>query len=538
MSFRLLGIAGIVLSGWVSIAHSMSCDEIANPQSTPQLQPNENSISAETFYKNARADADRTWATFGDLSKTDASSTSAIVEAFDITNEHLEEQIKIRKCLVKADCFIGTITGLKKAKPLTSWFDLRLEYAALKESFKLALVRDMGILVAPSDFPRVPRRALDRVIKLSEKIHAAYPTGRITLDQLKSLFIRKFPTQRANIESLLTHKTVVWVDMQLHEFIRRTPAQLINEGSYGKLLRSIMGTVAFSAAFMPKDIAEELKEERLARAVKAGFYFGVTYLFDDLMDTDKILSSSEKKTFFKSVLAALQGADVSSLPIPDSPAAAQVFESYRGLLELYPFETNRRLYYSYLTLAMAQIEECNRNFESLYTENEIYGPLIVKSAYTRILPAVITDAPITDSFVEHSNRAALVNQLMDDFHDFYDDYEEGVFTPFTYYAKKGRHIGMEHPFKVYLSGIAQMIAATGGPSVQRVWMIQVFRTLKQFKNSFGRNRLEQFFKDYPLNDPELQAAVLRSIDTSELIPDHEMIMARKATEYAKQVRGF
>src|SRR5690606_17133609 len=96
--------------------------------------------------------------------------------------------------------------------------------------------------------------------------------------------------------------------------------------------------------------------------------------------------------------------------------------------------------------------------ETSYTNEQLYIPIILKSASSRLIARSVTNAPEDEGFNRRTFFYGIYNQLADDFADMFDDERAGAVTPYTYYLKyRDRRPDLINPFELYWAVIAHLI---------------------------------------------------------------------------------
>src|SRR5690606_10339338 len=108
-----------------------------------------------------------------------------------------------------------------------------------------------------------------------------------------------------------------------------------------------------------------------------------------------------------------------------------------------------------------QSQEIDRNkslSQKNYTNEEIYTPVILKSAASRLIIRSIIGAEEDEGFDQRTFYYGLYNQLADDFADMFEDLEKKAVTPYTYFLTYHQvRSDLINPFEMYWTVISYLI---------------------------------------------------------------------------------
>ena len=420
--------------------------------------------------------------------------------------------------------------------------------SGLERSFKdtgmFALMRDMGRAYNSGATAALApiRRALPGILST-----AHFGRNPITADDHRrvfrsledfTVFVQRWITPDAGAigRAMLRPEAVQWLYDHIVELIRVVPEKVLSNGIFGKICRSLFGTMAFKVSHLPKEVTQARMDREVFECIQAGFHFGRTYLFDDLLDLDT--PADEKKRLLKATLDQLTGVPIEDPP--SNPASRMVIDSLQAFRTIYGEAHARSIYNAYLALAMAEIQEGKKSYDALYAEKEIYVPLMVKSAYTRIIPALLGRFPITTNFLAHAYMTSLHHQMLDDFKDLKDDLADNTFTPYTYYVRgRGANPDFRHPLPVYLHAISMIVRKLGNePEIRRLWISRMVLGLKVFEFKGGKGSLKKFLADHPHGEKDFEELLLKVAGATEVVLDPESILASLTSTSSMYVRGM
>jgi len=511
---------------------------------TKFLDGTEPSVTGEAMYAAALQDAGAVWQLYLDDSLQAPSCAAQWGADLETSTRRLRKFGFIRKSAWLLDTLLKPISALL---PCASPFQRRLLRTTLDRSFqdtsKFALMRDLGRAYHSGATAQMAplRRAMPGV--LSE---AQFGRDPITPEDHRrafrsledfTLFVSRWiPAEGGVAIAMRQPEAVKWLYDHIMEFIQVVPEKVLSNGTFGKICRSLVGVIAFKISHLPKDISQARMDREIFECVQAGFHFGRSYLFDDLLDLDT--APEEKKRLLTSTLNLLQG-----LPIVDPPrdrASELVIESLQAFRTMYGEQHARCIYNAYLALAMAEIHEGKKSYDGVYAERDLYAPMMVKSAYTRIIPALLGRFPITTNFLSHAYLTSLHHQMLDDFKDLKEDLEDNTFTPYTYFVRnRGKNPNFRHPLPVYLHAIDLIVRKLGDdPEIRRLWISRMILGLRVFEFKGGPGALGRFFADHPTGEKDLEGQLLRAAGVSEVVLDPESILASLASTSSMYVRGM
>lgn len=244
-----------------------------------------------------------------------------------------------------------------------------------------------------------------------------------------------------------------WLPDQFEIALNAIPEPILEEGGFGKVCRVIGGVFLYALTGLDHIKTSDDATSRMEKAIRGGYYFGMFYpLIDDILDHPEVLSEQEKKELIELLEHWIVG-DFSPHNTLSTHTSMKLLEKiFCEFHELFPLQENETLYRSALMLFFAQIDDGNKSFDQQYSPEEIYVPIIIKAAYTRILAASISGIEISDHLLNHMKKIGLNLQLMDDFRDCFSDCKNRQFTPFTYYLL-GKAKQQINPFAMYLASL-------------------------------------------------------------------------------------
>lgn len=514
-------------------------------ESAPYLDGSICEFAGEAIYAASIHDAEATWDLF--LEDRGKATFSADWWAPDLKASHrrLRKYVWARRAAWVADAILKPISWLFPCSSLCQQQLLERHLAtAFRDTERFANMREFGL---PLDkgidgtletirhaLPELLSRAqFTRKLPTPEDYRRAFST----FETFSGNLLKWVPPDNPLCRALTQPETMRWFYDHVLEVIQVFPERLLAEGAFGKFCRSLFGVVAFKISHLSRDISQAHLNREVFESIQAGIHFGRTYLYDDVLDS-KDYPREEKERFLNAVARLLSGHEIDYTPT--EPAARLVIESLLAFKTLFGEQLVRPIYNSYLALARASVTEGKRKHDGVYSEKEIYGPLVVKAVHTRILPALMGRLPITQEFLAHAYLVSVHNQMEDDFKDVGDDLASNTFTPYTHYVRgRSANPDLRHPLTVYLHAVSVIVRKLGdAPEVRRLWLTGLIDGLRILRFKGGPGSLRKFFQDHPTGNRKFEELLLQVSDVSEVVLNAESIMAGLASTASMHVRGM
>ena len=283
-----------------------------------------------------------------------------------------------------------------------------------------------------------------------------------------------------------TEETLYWLMGKLGQVQSNMPAELDQTHGMRKLVKIIAGVVLHQFIDMPKsgssnpDLknsavraegeSQAEKKRNLDAAIRLGYSYGITYPFiDDLQDSASALSAEEKEIFNKAIRRSLLQGKVVEFPQFTKNNEQCMAFVYRELAEGFEYIRDYRtpqaahdFFEQAFIFFEAQDIDRRRSFsDKCYTMEELFLPVILKSAGCRLIARELLDSQMDESFNYHTFCFGIYNQFNDDIKDIFSDLAEGNVTPYTYYLqqKEGseKPISLVNPYKIYWSVVFYLI---------------------------------------------------------------------------------
>lgn len=330
---------------------------------------------------------------------------------------------------------------------------------SLLETEKIAIMRDLGKdpakIASPFDYIGGPFQKSLAIQRLLDSISWNSKTKSFTLPFLQFL---------ANNQPIYQ-----WVHERIKEMADSLPEILAREGFYGKLVRSMIGVVGYC---FKKD-----KAYNLERAVSLGFWFGVLYLYDEVLDIPNLVSNEEKVWLSKRVHSFCIGKPGPAVRESLSDTSLWLNCAFDELAILCP-RPEYQPFYSLLGLLAKAQEQEYASEEGAADIVSIYTLISMKSAMTRLIPAALAGWKITESYFKYSLVTGVANQLLDDLRDIPEDLINCVPTSYTRHLKGEP---FEHPLKTYFRALETSICLLKPKNkltIRVLWSIRLTQALR------------------------------------------------------------
>ncbi|MET1254330.1 polyprenyl synthetase family protein [Aliikangiella maris] len=239
--------------------------------------------------------------------------------------------------------------------------------------------------------------------------------------------------------------TCFWLINKLSKIQNNLPQGIDATHAMRKLVKIIAGVVLHQLLAMPADLNRTDRRRKLAQAIKLGYSYGLTYPFiDDLQDSATALSQQEKQQFNQAIRQSLiQGKVVTCPPFRAENQAAMRFV-YQSLSEAFEtiktclsaMQAKQFFEQAYIFFEAQDIDRQRSLNQSTYSLDELFLPVILKSAGCRLIAKEIVSCQVDENFNYHTFCFGIYNQFNDDIKDIFDDLAQGNLTPYTYYYRQ------------------------------------------------------------------------------------------------------
>ncbi len=325
-------------------------------------------------------------------------------------------------------------------------------------------------------------------------------------DADQSLVNNEFIHQKAKAYQVVD--TVNWLKAKLALLQQKMPEELDKTNGLRKLVKIIAGVVLHqfidqSSKMNPSEIAT-----RLDSAIRLGYCYGLTYPFvDDLQDSSTALNAEEKHQFNQAIRESLLQGEVVAFPEFSEKKQEKMQFVYSELKAAFeyikdnqPLEQVREFFKQAFIFFEAQDIDRQRKLENKnYSDEELFIPIILKSAGCRLIARELVECKVDDDFDYRTFCFGIYNQFNDDIKDIFDDIEEANVTPYSYYLTKlnaNESIENLNPYRIYWAVVSYLINEVyhGEPKTRQLFLERCINAHKSLKNSIGEkayNELQQ-----------------------------------------------
>lgn len=296
-------------------------------------------------------------------------------------------------------------------------------------------------------------------------------------------------------------QTMIWLFEKLAAVRKHLPYEI--DGLHGerKLLKIIGGVFLHMNEEMVRKSKKDEKRKKIDEAIRLGYCYGLTYPFiDDLLDAN-VLSSEEKQQYSEIIRQALLTGNVSNWGKWSEENKKLMDFVHQELKEAFEYirsyqKSNKRDEFFEQAYIFFNAQEIDRNkslSNSHYTNEEIYIPVILKSASSRIIARSLINPSEDSLFNHHTFLYGIYNQLADDLTDMFDDLEKEVVTPYTYYFRyHHKRPDLVNPFELYWTVIYNLIhyVYEGDLKTRDVLLSRAINGLKRLRRKLGKEKYD------------------------------------------------
>ncbi|WP_185964517.1 polyprenyl synthetase family protein [Aliikangiella marina] len=235
--------------------------------------------------------------------------------------------------------------------------------------------------------------------------------------------------------------TFIWLMGKLAKVQKNLPNEIDQTNGMRKLVKIIAGVVMHQLIDMPKSTSPKRRKRLIEKAIKLGYYYGLTYpLVDDLQDSASALNCQEKDSFNQAIRNSLVSGKVVEFPEFSAKNQSRMRFIYRELGESFEYirsaqsaqKAQQFFQQAFIFFEAQDIDRKRKLGEKNYSYEEIFIPLILKSAGCRLIARDMLETNDDNTFDRNTFCFGIYNQFNDDIKDIFDDIEEGNVTPYTF----------------------------------------------------------------------------------------------------------
>ena len=412
---------------------------------------------------------------------------------------------------------VGTFLYGKKASPAPSnyiaylhWLDRRGKLEDyLVRSVSYIYMRDLGKDLSQSKVQESVQRT---VCQLKEKITSQQKDiPDLEIVNLSWLY-RK--AQESGVES-----TFLWLLGKLKMVAAHIPPEMNTDQSQRKLIKIIVGVLMYELEDINEHTPVDERTRRIDQAIRLGYAYGLTYPFiDDLLDA-RILSSDDAKRYSDFIRKTLLTGVIPPLEnVWEAKNIHLITFIHMELSEAFLYiqahqnSSSVKQFHRYAYIFF-QSQEADRN-KSLsyahYTNAEVYVPVILKAAFSRLMVRSILRINQDDGAEKRIFYYGLYNQLADDFTDIFEDMENQVVTPYTYYLTYHKERpDIINPFQFYWIVIAYFIREVVGQdaATTEVILSRAIHGLKRLRQRVGIEKYQEIMQGLSFGNDSFDALI-------------------------------
>ncbi|WP_449536561.1 polyprenyl synthetase family protein [Ferdinandcohnia sp. Marseille-Q9671] len=406
----------------------------------------------------------------------------------------------------------------------------------LDRSISYIFMRDMGKdLLSPDTQARITKvvtNLKDHLIQASSK------DRKDEIDMFSMAGLYRW-AQKEGIES-----SIIWLLHKLRTVSFNIPDGMDATHAQRKLIKIIAGVIINEIEEMDENLSHAERSNKLDKAIRLGYAYGLTYPFiDDLLDAN-VLSEKEKSQYSDMIRRTLLSQSV--------PELGEWPEKNRELLEFIHTELTDAFQYikaqqqpetlesffeqSYVFFHSQEVDRDKDLSNPMFTNEELYVPIILKSSSSRLIVRSLLGAPDDETIDNRTFCYGIYNQLADDFADMFSDLEEGAVTPYTYYyTYHKKRPDLVNPFELYWTVISYLIhhVYNSDSKACEIILDRAINGLKRYRKRVGKKTYEEVMEIFAAGNPAFNRLIQKMVRKADdvdffdkLLRDH-MIMNLK-----------
>ncbi|GBF78426.1 hypothetical protein PA598K_07069 [Paenibacillus sp. 598K] len=409
--------------------------------------------------------------------------------------------------------------------------------AYLERSVTYLYMRDLG--QSPSDSGTVAaiRRMTERLKSTLTRPREGPGIGRIGHAALYRW------AQSEGVES-----AAIWLIAKLRQVATKLPDELEAEHAQRKLMKIIVGVVLHALEELGEEADADLRARTIDRAIRLGYAYGLTYPFiDDLLDSSA-LTDTEKLRYAEAIRMVLLTGEVAPLreTIPEErPLLAYVYAELSEAFALIkreqaPDALRQFLAEAYVFFHAQELDRAKTLSDDSYSVEELYVPVILKSAHSRLMARAVVGATEDEGFSRRTFYYGLYNQLADDFADLADDLAAGAVTPYTYYmTHRETRPDLLHPYALYWAVIGYLIhhVYEGDPAARDVILSRAINGLKRCRVRLCEARYADLMVSLALPDGAFHRLIQRMVERAGEVDFFDKLLRDRLATHLRESRA-
>ena len=325
----------------------------------------------------------------------------------------------------------------------------------LTKSITYIFIRDMGASLKTPNIQRKIKSSVNKIYRLINKNIINKEKG-VEQEELFSAEKLLKLARKHKVES-----TLFWLMGKLTEVQQQMPEEIDQTNGMRKLVKIIAGVTLHHFMNLTDNDENSNQKNTLDNAIRLGYCYGLTYPFiDDLQDSANALSPYEKAIFNEAIRASLIAGKVVDMPVFSQQNQSKMSFIYQELSQAFDYirthqdEKSAQIFFeqAYVFFEAQDIDRQRKLNQQSYTTEELFLPIILKSAGCRLIARSLLDIKSNDEFNYHTFCFGIYNQFNDDIKDIFEDLDEGNVTPYTYYLSKQSSSAqnqLSNPYSIY-----------------------------------------------------------------------------------------
>lgn len=358
----------------------------------------------------------------------------------------------------------------------------------------------------------------------------------------KELFSLDWVIKKGKEEHILL--TVDWLLNKLNTVSANIPKELDAVNAQRKLIKIIAGVLLHTIDGFNEGTSAGERKEKLDKAIRLGYCYGLTYPFiDDLLDS-KLLSKREKEQYAQLIRTSLLTGTVPPLGSVLREEARQIMEYVHAeLKEAFEFIQAQQASVKFFEQAFVffHSQELDRQKElsnNTYTNEELYVPIILKSSSSRLIARSVMQTT-DDGFEQRTFLYGIYNQLADDFADMFEDLKAGAVTPYTYFIQHQHHRDdLINPFEMYWAVISNLIHNVyhSDNQTREVILNRAINGLKRFKEKHGRKKYDDVMKQFASGFHQFNILLQKMVEKGDDVDFFDKLLRDHMIDHLKRQR--
>jgi len=339
--------------------------------------------------------------------------------------------------------------------------------------------------------------------------------------------------------------TVIWALYKLKNVAAHIPEGMNAEHAQRKLIKIIVGVVMHATEALIEERSPAERSRRIEEAIRLGYSYGLTYPFvDDLLDA-QVLTAEEKTKYSRMIREALVTGSVPELGEWTGSNTNLVRFVHAELQEAFEYikqhqrAHQKQLFFeqAYVFFHSQELDRAKSLTQTAYTNEEIYIPIILKSASSRLIARSVLGDASDEGFEYRTFHYGIYNQLADDFADMLDDQRDGAVTPFTYYlAYHEQRPDLINPFELYWSVISHLIHDVyhHDPKAREVILNRAINGLKRNAKRLGSEAYNRMMAVFAPNAPAFNQLIQKMVQQADDVDFLDKLIRDQLISYLRE----